>query len=100
MMKRVIQFFKQDSLAAGLVATLGSEVLFLVVLAVGLMIAGISPTEHIRWWAGMFLPALLTLRYYAKHHLLSATRAAIVVLFVTFIAFMFYLLKSNTLVLQ
>ena len=49
----------------------------------------------------MFIPLILVLHHYAKKRTqLRVTKTLIVVFFVTFLAFMFYLLKSNILVLQ
>ena len=49
----------------------------------------------------MFIPLLLILRAYAKtkHHL-TVTKTLATILFVTFVAFMFYLLNTNTLSLK
>ena len=56
---------------------------------------------HMRWFAGMFFPLILVLHHYAKGRTqLRVTKTLIVVFFVTFLAFMIYLLKSNTIVLQ
>lgn len=75
-------------------ATLGSELIVALLLWAGLKIAGISPSEHLRWFGGCFVPPLLLLRYYAKSGTMAmSTKAAIVVLFVTFILFMFFVLK-------
>ena len=82
-------------------AGLGSEFLFCLLLAAGLLLAGQDIMEHIRWFGGMFIPLVLILRAYAKSHqhpLVSKTLA--VILFVTFIAFMFYLFSSHTLTLK
>ena len=98
MMKR---FFAQDKLAVGLVAGLGSEVLFCLLLAAGLLLAGEGIADHIRWFGGMFIPLILILRAYAKsRQYLTVTKTLIVVFFVTFVAFMFYLLSTHTLTLK
>jgi len=95
------RFFSQDKIAVGLVAGLGSEVLFCLLLAVVLLLLHIDPMEHIRWFGGMFIPIILILRSYAKgRQHLTVTKTLIVVFFITFVAFMFYLLNSHTLVLK
>lgn len=97
------RFFTQDTVLVGLVAGLGSELLFCLLLAAGLIAAGQWPpsAEQTRWFGGMFIPLLLILRAYAKtkRHL-TVTKTLATVLFVTFVAFMFYLLNTNTLTLK
>ena len=93
------KFFHQDKVLVGIVAGLGSELVVALLLTVGLLIANEPIGDHIRWYAGMFLPPLLVLRYYSKQkQWLRVTRTLIVVLFVTFIAFMVYLLKAGIIV--
>ena len=95
------KFFAQDSILVGLVAGLGAEIGFAIVLTAGLLIAGETISEHMRWFGGMFIPLILVLRHYVKdHEHLRVTRTLIVVFFVTFLAFMIYLLKARILVLQ
>ena len=93
------KFFNQDKVSVGIVVGLGSELVLAALLTVGLIIAGLSPMEHIRWYGGVFIAPLLLLRYYSKRESgLRVIRTFIVVLFVTFVAFMFYLLKTHTIV--
>ncbi|MCR5588274.1 MAG: hypothetical protein K6F72_01530 [Bacteroidales bacterium] len=95
------KFFAQDKVSVGIIAGVGAEVGFCLALAVGLLIAGEPLMAHVRWFAGMFIPLILVLHHYAKKRTqLRVTKTLIVVFFVTFLAFMFYLLKSNILVLQ
>lgn len=95
------KFFEQNKVIVGLVAGLGSMLGFAVALTAGLMIAGEPISAHIRWYGGMFIPLLLVLRHYAKHReQLNVTRTLIMLLFITFLAFMIYLLQSRTLTLQ
>ncbi len=90
------KFFHQDKVVVGIVAGLGSELLLALLLTIGLLVAGESPLAHIRWYAGVFIAPLLLLRYYSKKkEWLNVTRTLIVVLFVTFISFMFYLIKAH-----
>ena len=94
-------FFKQDRYIVGVVAGLGCEILFAVLLWIGLTIAGEPVMPHIRWFAGAFIPMILVLRYYAKRKVqLRVTKALIVTFFVTFIGFMAYLLSTKALELQ
>ena len=93
------EFFHQDKVIVGIIAGLGSELLLALLLTIGLVIAGEVPIDHIRWYAGVFVAPLLLLRYYSKQKSwLRVTRTLIVVLFVTFVAFMFYLLKTHLIV--
>lgn len=95
------KFFAQDKVLVGIVAGLGSELGFCLVLAVGLLIADEPIAAHVRWFAGMFFPLILVLHHYAKGRTqLRVTKTLIVVFFVTFLAFMIFLLKSKALVLQ
>ena len=93
-------FFSQDRPLVGIVAGLGSEVAFCLLLALGLVIAGEPVADHIRWFGGMFIPLILVLHHYARRReQLKVTKTLIVVLFVTFLAFMIYILKARILVL-
>ena len=93
------EFFHQDKVIVGIIAGVGSELLLALLLTIGLVIAGEAPIDHVRWYAGVFVAPLLLLRYYSKQKSwLRVTRTLIVVLFVTFVAFMFYLLKAHLIV--
>lgn len=82
-------FFRQNKIAVGIVAGLGSEALATLLLWVGLMVAHEPVSEHVRWFGIVFVPIILILRHYArKTDLLLVTKTLIVVLFVTFLAFM------------
>ena len=91
----------RDTVAIGLATGLGSMLAFCLLLTAGLLIAGEPIMDHIRWYGGMFVPLLLVLRHYAKgsDHL-TVTRTIIVLLFVSFIAFMYYLFHAHILVLK
>lgn len=95
------KFFSQDKTIVGIVAGLGSELVFCAALAIGLLIAGEPILAHVRWFGGMFIPLILVLHHYVKggKHL-RVTKTLIVVFFVTFLAFMIYLLKTKALILQ
>ncbi len=89
-------FFRRDTVWVGLVAVLGSEVLVVLLLALGLSIAGQPLMSHIRWFAVAFVAPVLLLRYYAHRKSQPlVTKTVIITTFVTFIAFMFYLLKTK-----
>lgn len=91
------QYFQQDKASVGVLAVLLSELLPALLLWIVLIAIGQNPADHIRWFAGAALPALLVVRAYAKHkESLSATKGAIVALFITFLFFMIFLLKTKT----
>ena len=95
------RFFTQDRVMVGLVAVLGSELLFCLVLAAVLLLTGLGIEGHERWFGGMFVAPLLILRAYAKSRShLTVTKTVIVAFFVTFVAFMFYLFNAHLLVLK
>ena len=89
-------FFTQDTPLVGLVAGLGS--LLLTALLITALTFHLSPlTSHLTWFAGSFIPPLLIMRYYVKLQKSTVVKTIIVTLFVTFIAFMFLLLKTHSL---
>ena len=94
------KFFSQDRPLVGIVAGLGAEAGFCIALAIGLLIAGEPIGAHICWFGGMFIPLILVLHHYSRRReQLKVTKTLIVVLFVTFLAFMIYILKARILVL-
>lgn len=95
------KFFSQDKVNVGILAGLGSELGFVVALTIGLLIAGEAIGDHLRWYGGMFIPLILVLRHYAKGQAhLKVVKTLIVVFFVTFLAFIFYMLRSRMIVFQ
>ncbi len=82
-------FFRQNKIVVGLVAGLGSELLAALLLWAGLLVAGEPVGAHIRWFGIVFVPLVLILRHYAKkREFLVVTKTLIVILFITFVAFM------------
>ena len=93
------KFFSQDTVWVGLVAGLGSLLLCGLLIAAVFALTGLSWEEHARWFGIMFIPLLLILRTYAKRkEQLTVTRTLITVLFVTFLAFMVFLIKNHLLI--
>lgn len=81
---------KHDKPITGIILTVASELTVVVLLWIGLKIAGIAPGEHLRWFGACFVPPLLILRHYArKKEYPIVTKTIIITLFVTFIIFMF-----------
>ena len=84
----------QDSIALGIVATLLSELLCAAIVWVVIALLQIPITENARWFVIAFVPPLLLLRYYAKIQDYPTTlKAVITTFFVTFVIFMWVLLK-------
>lgn len=95
------EFFAQDKVSVGLVAGLGAELGFCIVLTVVLVAIGLPIESHLRWYGGMFIPLILVLhRYMKRRSQLQVTRTLIVLLFVTFLAYMVYMLKTGTITMQ
>ena len=96
-----MKFFKQDTVWVGLLAGLGSLLAGGLLVAVVFALTGITWEEHARWFGFAFLPLLLILRTYAKRkEQLTVTRTLITVLFVTFLAFMVFLIKNHLLIVK
>lgn len=59
------------------------------------LMSGLSPAEQLRWLALAFIAPILLLRRMAKRQqMITATKGAIVTLFITFIVFIVVYLKS------
>lgn len=94
-------FLKNDTTIGGVVITLGSEIVAALLVWLGLILFGTGVDGNIRWFAIAFVPPLLLLRHFSKRKDHPATtKSIIIVFFVSFIIFMFVLLKSGTLTLQ
>lgn len=92
-MKRLLD---RDTIITGVVATLVSELLCALLLWGGLLLFRQPVAEHLRWFAVAFVPPLLLLRHYAQaKEYPTALRATIITLFLTFILFMWYLLRFH-----
>ena len=88
------KLLNKDGYAWGAMLCVASEVLCGLLLWIVLWVAGLDVRAYVRWFAVAFVPALLLLRYYAREKEYPASlRAAIVTFFVTFVAFMWFLLK-------
>ena len=98
---KIKEYLNRDTVGVGLVTGLAAMLAYVLLLTAGLLIAGESVADHIRWYGGMFVALLLVLRYYAKKGThLAATRTLIVLLFVSFVAFIYYLFHAHILVLK
>ena len=92
-MKKLIN---KNSIAVGILLAVGSEVLCALLLWGVLAVLGQDLEAHLRWFAIAFVPPLLLLRHYAreKDYPLSL-KAVIVTFFVTFVAFMWAMIKYH-----
>ncbi|MBQ9418429.1 MAG: hypothetical protein IJU19_07630 [Bacteroidales bacterium] len=92
------QYFTQDKSSVGIAVGLGIEAVYALLLTAVLLIVGESPAEHVRWYGGGFILLILVLRYYAKGQAhLKVVKSIIVVLFVSFVVFIFALYKLRLL---
>lgn len=90
------RFFHQDSIAVGIIATLGSELIGIGIIIAVMAIAHLSIMEHLQWFAVAFIPTLFVMRHYMKlKEYLVTTKSIIITIFITFIAFMFFMLRHN-----
>ncbi|MCQ2260170.1 MAG: hypothetical protein MJZ77_02130 [Bacteroidales bacterium] len=88
------KLLNRNSILAGVVLCLLAELLCAALLWLVLLLLGIPAADHLRWFAVAFLPPLLLLRYYAKCQSYPDTlKAVITTFFVTFVLFMWYMLK-------
>jgi len=97
MFKRLLE---RDTIATGLLLGLGAIIATAVLLTLGLLVAGQPMGSHLRWYAACFVPPLLLLRYVIKLQRITITKTLIITLFLTFIPFMAYLIRSNNLLIQ
>ncbi len=97
MLKRLLE---RDTIATGLLLGLGAIIATAALLTLGLLVAGQPLGSHLRWYAACFVPPLLLLRYVIKLQRITITKTLIITLFLTFIPFMAYLIRSNNLLIQ
>lgn len=91
-----MKYFKQDKISVGIVAMLLTGLVPAAILYVVLLIMGIPAIEKIRWFGGAFIPMILVLRHYAKLQQYPTTlKTCIIMFFITFVAFMAYLLSNK-----
>ncbi len=91
-----MKILEKNSFILGCIAVLASEVLCAILVWLILLIVGLPIAEHLRWFAAAFVPPILLLRHYAKEKEYPDTlKSVIVTFFITFIAFMFFLLKYH-----
>lgn len=86
-------FLHKNQISTGVIVGLGLEIIGGFLLWVGLSAANIPIAANLRLFAAIFILPLLALRYYVKktqHNVIIKT--LMVLLFVTFIAYMFILL--------
>ena len=85
-----LRMLKKDNIATGVVVALGSEILSGAILWIVLAVIGEPFEDHLKLLGVCFVAPILLLRYYSKSkECPMVTKTIIVVLFVTFIAYMF-----------
>ena len=94
------KFFTQDTLLVGIVVGLGSLIVGALLFTVGLLTTGTPIDEHFRWYGGIFIVLLLLLRYYVKLQKPTVVKTLIVILFLSFIAFMYLLFSTHSISLK
>lgn len=95
-----MKIFNTDKISTGVMLTLGLEALSALLLWAVLAILGEPMGGHIRLMAVCFVAPILLLRFYAKKKGNPAvTKSIIVTLFLTFVVFMFVVIKSGELTL-
>ena len=86
----------KDGVGIGLLVSLGSELATALLLWAGLGIANKPVMEHLRWFAACFIAPVVILRFFAKSAQRPvATKTIMVVLFLTFLAFMALLMRNG-----
>lgn len=99
-MQRIKHFLHSDTATTGIVVGLSVLVLGSLLLTAGLLIAGQPACDHLRWYGGVFVVQILVLRYYVKLQKTTVVKSLIILLFVTFLLYMFLLFRTHSLVLQ
>ncbi len=92
------KFFQQDKVSVGLIIGLGTMTVTGLLLTIGLLIAGESVGTHLRWYGGVFIPMILLVRYYAKQQHIIVLKTLIILFFLSFIAFMFLLFNTHSII--
>lgn len=88
------KLLNRNSIPFGILATLLSEILCAALVWLVILIIHSTAAEHARWFAAAFVAPLLLLRYYAKTKEYPDTlKAAIVTFFITFVAYMWVMMK-------
>lgn len=80
----------------GVLIPIGTELAVALLLWLGLLIAGQPVASHIRWFGVCVVAPLLLLRHYAKRKVRTdVVKSVIIVLFITFVAYMFILFQTK-----
>ena len=84
----------RNSIAAGVLFTVAVEAFCGLLVWGVLAVTGLDIASHVRWFAVAFVPPLLLLRHYAREKEYPLTlKAVISTFFVTFVAFMWVMIK-------
>jgi len=94
------QFFLQDKILTGIIVGIGTLLICSALLTLGLVLTGEPVGEHLRWYGGAFVVLLLILRWYVKQQNPIVTKTLIVILFLSFLTFMYLLFHTHSLTLK
>ncbi len=94
------QFFLQDKILTGIIVGIGTLIICSALLTLGLVLTGEPVAEHLRWYGGAFIVLLLILRWYVKQQKPIVTKTLIVILFLSFLTFMYFLFHTHSLTLK
>ncbi len=94
------QFFLQDKILTGIIVGIGTLIICSALLTLGLVLTGEPVAEHLRWYGGAFIVLLLLLRWYVKQQKPIVTKTLIVILFLSFLTFMYFLFHTHSLTLK
>lgn len=85
-----------NSIATGIIGVLVTELLCAVLVFLVLVLLHLPLAENTRWFAIALVPPILLLRHYAKEQDYPDTlKAVITTLFVTAIAYFWFMLKNH-----
>lgn len=93
-------FFMKDDIVTGIVVGLGSLIGCAALLTLGLLATNTPVENHLRWYGGIFIVLLLLLRYYVKLQKSTIVKSLIVILFLSFIIFMYLLFHTHSFTLK
>ena len=97
MLKRLLSC---DTIGTGLILGLGSTLATALLLTLGLLVFGLPPAEHLRWYATCFVPPILLLRLSVKQQHTTTTKTLMTTLFLSFIPFIILLFRTHSLQMQ
>lgn len=90
------RFLNNNNIATGILGVIVAELLCVAIIFLILILLQLPVRENARWFVVALVPPVLLLRYYAKEQAYPNTlKAVIITLFVTAIAYFWFILKSH-----